>query len=465
MNETFDKIAPGIHNKLHLLVDLSLAAIGVLLAMPTDHHSSHWAILCAAAALAWMLAAALMRLYSPSTPRRTVDNLILRGIGVLAGVVMLRLLAHLVPGIDAETVNAKYYGLFFFFSGAIARMLIFKPISRLAKPLQEVLILGTGHLARKTYDNLVNDPEPDRRANVVGFVALTNQPMQVEGLDTPVLGTSEQLLDILSEHPVSEVYMAARVTEYAEELQRAVSDCEHIGIPFALPLHSLLFERAHLLSSSPARDGYLHYMSTAWKPVQYAMKRLVDILASATALIVLSPLLLVVALLIKITSPGPVMFKQKRVGLHGTTFNLLKFRSMVVDAEALKDKLMAQNEQTGPVFKMDKDPRITGIGAFIRRYSIDELPQLINILRGDMTIVGPRPAVPKEVAQYKAWQRRRLSVRPGLTCYWQVGGRNSIGFEEWMRLDLRYVDHWNLGVDFQLILLTIPAVLAAKGAS
>lgn len=199
--------------------------------------------------------------------------------------------------------------------------------------------------------------------------------------------------------------------------------------------------------------------------MQYAVKRLIDIAASTVALVLLSPLLIGTAIAIKVTSPGPVLFKQKRVGLHGVCFDLLKFRSMVVNAEALKDKLMKQNEQTGPVFKMKNDPRITGIGAFIRRYSIDELPQLVNILRGDMTIVGPRPAVPKEVAQYKAWQRRRLSVRPGLTCYWQVGGRNSIGFEDWMRLDLRYVDNWNLAVDMQLILQTFPAVLAGRGAS
>ena len=163
---------------------------------------------------------------------------------------------------------------------------------------------------------------------------------------------------------------------------------------------------------------------------------------------------------------GPVFFKQRRVGLHGAHFDMLKFRSMVMNADAMKDKLMAQNEmQGGVVFKMKNDPRITAIGRFIRKFSIDELPQLINILRGDMTIVGPRPAVPREVALYKVWQRRRLSVRPGLTCYWQVGGRNEIGFDEWMQLDLRYVDNWNLKIDVELILKTIPVVVTGRGAS
>lgn len=270
---------------------------------------------------------------------------------------------------------------------------------------------------------------------------------------------------MLQDHPVSEVYLAARIIDFPQQMQAAVDVCERVGMPFALPLHSLHFERARLLSNSSARDGYLHYMSTAHKPYQYAAKRLFDILASAVALVVLSPLLVLVALGIKLSSKGPVFFSQTRVGLHGVTFELLKFRSMVVNAEELKETLQQVNEQDGPVFKMQNDPRITGIGAFIRKYSIDELPQLINILRGDMTIVGPRPAVPKEVVQYKAWQRRRLSVRPGLTCYWQVSGRNAIGFEEWMRLDLRYVDEFALMLDFSLILQTFPAVLAGRGAS
>ena len=154
------------------------------------------------------------------------------------------------------------------------------------------------------------------------------------------------------------------------------------------------------------------------------------------------------------------------MGLYGAYFDMLKFRSMVINADAMKDQLMAANEmQGGVVFKMKNDPRITSIGRFIRKFSIDELPQLINILRGDMTIVGPRPAVPREVAQYKVWQRRRLSVRPGLTCYWQISGRNEIGFDEWMQLDLRYVDNWNLKIDLELILKTFPVVLTGRGAS
>jgi lipopolysaccharide/colanic/teichoic acid biosynthesis glycosyltransferase len=153
------------------------------------------------------------------------------------------------------------------------------------------------------------------------------------------------------------------------------------------------------------------------------------------------------------------------VGQGGRPFLMLKFRSMVVNAEELKSTLAAQNEQAGPVFKMKNDPRITRVGRFIRKYSIDELPQLVNVLRGDMSLVGPRPPLPAEVAKYESWQWRRLSVRPGLTCIWQVSGRNQISFEEWMKLDMQYIDHWSLAADLQLILRTIPVVLAGRGAS
>jgi exopolysaccharide biosynthesis polyprenyl glycosylphosphotransferase len=211
----------------------------------------------------------------------------------------------------------------------------------------------------------------------------------------------------------------------------------------------------------------MHFLNVEHKPFQMVCKRLFDIASSAFALWVLSPILLMTALLVKVTSRGPIFFKQQRVGMHGRTFSMLKFRSMVINAEELKLKLMAQNEQSGPVFKIQKDPRITPFGRFIRKFSIDELPQLINVLRGEMSVVGPRPPLPSEVAQYEPWQRRRLSVRPGLTCLWQVSpsGRNSVGFQEWMYLDMQYIDHWSLGRDFNLILKTVPVVFTGKGAS
>ena len=183
-------------------------------------------------------------------------------------------------------------------------------------------------------------------------------------------------------------------------------------------------------------------------------KRSIDFLCSFLGIIVLSPVFLIVALLIKLDSKGPVIFKQERVGLRGKTFYMYKFRSMVVNAEELKDKLQKQNEMSGPMFKMKEDPRITKVGKFIRRTSIDELPQLFNVLKGEMSLVGPRPSLPKEVKEFEEWMNKRLEVKPGLTCYWQVAGRNSIGFEEWMKLDCKYVDDRNTWLDLKLIFKT-----------
>ena len=183
-------------------------------------------------------------------------------------------------------------------------------------------------------------------------------------------------------------------------------------------------------------------------------KRSIDFLCSFLGVIILSPVFIIVALLIKIDSKGPVIFKQERVGLRGKTFYMYKFRSMVVNAEELKDKLQKQNEMSGPMFKMKEDPRITKVGKFIRRTSIDELPQLFNVLKGEMSLVGPRPSLPKEVKEFEDWMNKRLEVKPGLTCYWQVSGRNSIGFEEWMKLDCKYVDDRNTWLDLKLIFKT-----------
>lgn len=193
-------------------------------------------------------------------------------------------------------------------------------------------------------------------------------------------------------------------------------------------------------------------------------KRFIDILLSLFGLIIVSPIMLIVAILIKLESTGPVIFSQKRVGLNGKEFNMLKFRSMVQNAEELKEKLQKQNEMSGPMFKMKEDPRVTKVGKFIRKTSIDELPQLINVLKGEMSLVGPRPSLPKEVAKFEPWMLERLNVKPGLTCYWQVSGRNNIDFEDWMKLDIKYVKDRNLVLDIKLIFKTFFVLFGDKNA-
>jgi exopolysaccharide biosynthesis polyprenyl glycosylphosphotransferase len=195
------------------------------------------------------------------------------------------------------------------------------------------------------------------------------------------------------------------------------------------------------------------------------VKRGFDLLVASAALTVTAPILLTVAALVKLTSEGPIFFAQERVGKNGRTFKMLKFRSMVVNAEALRAKLEAENEMDGPVFKIKRDPRITRIGHFIRKTSLDEFPQFINVMRGEMSIVGPRPPLPSEVEQYERWQRKRLSVKPGITCIWQISGRNDVTFEQWVQMDIDYIDRWSLWLDLKIFLKTIPAVLLRRGAS
>ena len=195
------------------------------------------------------------------------------------------------------------------------------------------------------------------------------------------------------------------------------------------------------------------------------VKRCVDIAVSLTALIVLIPLMIVIAVAIKLTSSGPVLFIQERYGLGRRRFSMFKFRTMVQDAEELQAALEHQNEVSGPIFKIRRDPRLTAIGSALRRTSLDELPQLLNVLIGDMSLVGPRPMSVRDVSRFdEAWLMRRFSVKPGLTCLWQVGGRSNTTFLKWMHLDMQYIDTWSLGLDLKILALTLPAVVRGSGA-
>lgn len=194
-------------------------------------------------------------------------------------------------------------------------------------------------------------------------------------------------------------------------------------------------------------------------------KRVIDVVCSLAGLLLLSPVLIIVSILIKFESDGPIIFSQDRIGYKGQKFKMYKFRSMVVNAEELKKKLAEQNEMSGPMFKMKNDPRVTKIGKFIRKTSIDELPQLINILKGEMSLVGPRPSLPKEVKEFEPWMMERLEVKPGLTCYWQVSGRNDIDFEDWMKLDIKYVRERSFWLDIKLIFKTFFVLFGDEHAS
>jgi lipopolysaccharide/colanic/teichoic acid biosynthesis glycosyltransferase len=190
-----------------------------------------------------------------------------------------------------------------------------------------------------------------------------------------------------------------------------------------------------------------------------------DVALSAVMLLIALPVLVTVAIAIRLGEGGAVLFRQRRCGLNGRVFTLYKFRTMIEGAEERLEEVAHLNEMNGPVFKSSRDPRITWLGRWLRRFSLDELPQLWNVLKGDMSLVGPRPPIPEEVARYERWQRRRLAMKPGLTCLWQIRGRNEIDFEEWMKLDLEYIDNWSPWLDLKILARTLPVVLTGRGAS
>lgn len=268
---------------------------------------------------------------------------------------------------------------------------------------------------------------------------------------------------ILQKHVVDEVVFAVDLQTLAR-LESVMRHCADLGIRtriqlgFLPPAYSRIylenFRDVQLLSLSSAPDSELRLF----------FKRVFDVVLSFASLVVLSPLMAAIAAMIRITSPGPVFFRQTRCGLGGRRFTVYKFRSMINNAEQMRAELHQLNELDGPVFKISDDPRITPVGRWLRRFSLDELPQLWNVFRGDMSFVGPRPAVPEEVDQYEDWQRRRLRMRPGLTCIWVLEGRSHVDFNRWMQLDLKYIDTWSLWLDAKIFLRTIPIVLSGRGA-
>jgi exopolysaccharide biosynthesis polyprenyl glycosylphosphotransferase len=248
--------------------------------------------------------------------------------------------------------------------------------------------------------------------------------------------------------------VAAHAATHARPLSAPRSMNGHAAHATGWPLHAVPL-------SSGARAVELRTADTFYLR---AGKRAFDVIGAAFALIVTVPLMAVMAVLVRLESPGPILYRSQRIGRGGRVFTFYKLRSMVDGAHAKRGDLAHLNECDGPVFKISNDPRVTRIGRWLRRTSIDEIPQFINVLKGEMSLVGPRPPIPEEVARYEPWQLRRLSVRPGLTCLWQISGRSRIGFEEWMRLDLQYIRNLSLWMDLKILLRTIPAVLSRDGA-
>ncbi len=328
-----------------------------------------------------------------------------------------------------------------------------------------ILIIGAAREAEPLIEALQRHSEWGFRVIGVMHPGAGRTDTDVGGRTVKVLGRLDQLPAVLEQNPVHQVFLTGRTWDTGK-LRWIADCCEEVGVELSMDANFLGLRVAH--AELQHFDGWsvLSFASTSTNGEAMAMKRMLDVLGAGLGLLALAPLLGLAALAVKLEDPkGPVFFGQERSGLFGQPFTMWKFRSMVTNAEELKGQLAASNEMDGPVFKIKKDPRITRVGALLRKTSIDELPQLWNVFVGEMSLVGPRPPIPSEVAEYERWQMRRLSMRPGITCIWQVSGRNDIDFETWMKLDLEYIDNWSFLLDVKLLLKTIPVVVVGAGAS
>jgi len=324
-----------------------------------------------------------------------------------------------------------------------------------------VLIVGTGKTARNFADKILNNSRYGLK--LMGFVDWEKRDDLWRYHDIPCIGFLSNLAEILKNNQVDWVVFAVG-RKFLGKIESGVRVCEQMGIQVAVladffPL-KLAQKRIETLFDSPL----VCYGSAPKENFSLVLKNLFDRALALAGLTLSAPVLFAIAAIIRITSKGPVLFKQERCGLNGKKFTIYKFRTMSADAEKKKQELMRYNEMNGAAFKMKNDPRVTSFGRVLRRTSFDELPQLYNILKGDMSFVGPRPPLAEEVSRYDLWQRRKLSVKPGLTCLWQVSGRSNVPFEEWMKLDLEYIDNWSLWQDAKILARTVPAVLKGSGA-
>jgi exopolysaccharide biosynthesis polyprenyl glycosylphosphotransferase len=282
--------------------------------------------------------------------------------------------------------------------------------------------------------------------------------------DVTCLGDTARFAKAITEMEIDAVILCPDLRVSSSDIQYILDKCDVAGIQCLYVPDFLCLNNLKATSTSFSGKPAFTFQPSLGSPTHLAIKRGMDIVGATIGITLCLPVLMAVSLAVKLHDRGPLLFRQVRMGKDGRRFYCYKFRSMCVDAEARQHEIAQLNEQDGPVFKIKEDPRITPVGRLIRRYSLDELPQLFNVLLGDMSLVGPRPPVPSEVARYSWWQRRRISVRPGLTCLWQVKGRNKVSFEEWMEMDLFYIDNWSLWMDIKLMMQTMPAVVRGTGS-
>jgi exopolysaccharide biosynthesis polyprenyl glycosylphosphotransferase len=361
-------------------------------------------------------------------------------------------------------LSRPFLGLFLLFS--FLSLLLFRLLFRAAAPAlaaglaqpRQVLIGGDGPRARQVAETVA--ASRPQGLQLIGF--LSDQPGQIHLGRTYPVHPWRELPVLLERHVIDEFIVAVDSAKLAE-IEDLLLLCDDEGVRTRLDIGFFPHVHSRVSLERLGSSQLLTFAGAPHDEFRLTVKRFTDFLLALTAIFLASPFLLAIALAIRLGSPGPVLFAQQRCGLNGRRFKLYKFRTMVVNAEQLKDSLAHLNIKK-TAFKIPNDPRVTRVGHWLRKFSLDELPQLFNILKGEMAIVGPRPPVPSEVAEYERWQRRRLRMRPGLTCLWTLAGRDALDFEEWMKLDLAYIDTWSLRLDWIIMLRTVPYVLSGKGA-
>ncbi|HUP47841.1 MAG TPA: sugar transferase [Thermoanaerobaculia bacterium] len=386
---------------------------------------------------------------------------------VLVGNAVLATFAYLLP---LRGLSRAWFILFAALSAVLllAEKILVRVMARYVRSkglnYRTILIVGTGRRAIEIARML--DQRKWWGYKILGFVT--------DGHRLPngwaryrVFGSVPDLKKILESpksEPIDEIVFAV-TRKKLDEMKQIFLMCEELGIRTRVAMNIFQNRVARLEVEELEGVPFLTFTTTPSNETHLAMKRLLDVGVSVMLLGLALPIIVLAAIAIRLTSPGSVLFKQERLGLNGRIFTLYKFRTMIEDAHTRREEVNHLNSMTGPVFKAKADPRITPVGRFLRKFSLDEVPQLWNVLKGDMSLVGPRPPIPEEVESYHRWHRRRLSMKPGLTCLWQVSGRNEIDFDRWMELDLQYIDNWSPSLDFKILLRTIPAVLSGRGAS
>ncbi len=456
-----------------LLCSLAVTAwIGGKLGKPLDQTNGivaglsglHLPVLIAASVL-WHLSFRLFNLYEPKRFRRKLEECM----DIIKATSLGSLLICAMIGLLGSQFFNSLVVIVFWLTAMVMTVAVRAAIRFLltlvrsqGRNLRHIVVLGTNRRARAFVEKIRE--RRDMGYNVIGYV--DDRSADKEGNPIKILCGISGFPEILERYVVDEVVIALPIQTFYIQIREIMAQCTEQGITVRFIVDKLFDlpntkSRMEYLEDTPLFSLYMGPEEN-WA---FVVKRVVDFILSAVFLVLLIPLFVLVGALIGLTSQGPVFFVQDRVGHNKRRFRMYKFRTMKKEAEILQEELEGLNEVEGPVFKINNDPRITKIGKILRKTSIDELPQLVNVLKGDMSLVGPRPLPLRDYKRFqKNWQKRRVSVKPGITGLWQVCGRNDLSFDQWIELDMEYIDHWSLFLDFKILMKTIPAVLSGKGA-